>query len=106
MAGRSSRSRGMMSIYGRSRIWRRRRDGHWQRYWTTTRFDLIGTRAQLARAHRLIRRERLTPRRRFIRADARRFVMYPGHYSMRGRWRYDVEYRMERRRRRRRRRRR
>lgn len=74
----------MVSVYGRSRIWRRRKDGHWQRYWTSTRFDLKGTGKQLSRAVKLIADKKLAPKRRFMRVQAKLFVHSPERYAQVG----------------------
>jgi len=74
----------MVSVYGRSRIWRKRRDGYWQRYWTSTRFDMRGTGKQLNRAVKLIADKKLAPRRRFIRVQAKLFLDRPERYAQVG----------------------
>ena len=73
-----------VSVYGRSRIMRRRRDGVWQRYWCSTRFDISGSGQQLRRSVRLIANKKLAPKRRFVRVQARLFLRSPGSYSQRG----------------------
>lgn len=74
----------MVSVYGRSRIWRKRKDGYWQRYWTSTRFDLKGKGKQLRRAVNLIADKKLAPKKRFMRVDARAFVNNPLRYAQYG----------------------
>lgn len=100
--GYKGRHAGMLSIYGTGKVWRQRRDGHWQRYKTSVRFDFEGTRRQLARARSLVDKRGLVPKQRFVRVTAQQFLDNPAHYARRGVWRLDdVAYRMKRRRRRR-----
>ena len=97
-----TRKKMIVSVYGRSRIWRQRKDGHWQRYWCSTRFDLKGTGQQLRRSVRLIADKKLAPKKRFVRIQARQFLHSPERYAQFG-FMLKVETPRGRRRRRRRR---
>lgn len=89
MVRRNPRTRGMVAVYGKTMMWKTRRDGVRQRYKVSVRFEFKGTRKQLQRAVDMVRREKLVPLTRFMMIGAKAFVSYPGRYARRGRWSLD-----------------
>jgi hypothetical protein len=70
-----------IAVYGRSRIWKTRKDKVRQRYWTTTRFEIKGTGPNLYKAYKYIRDHHLVPKRRYVKVSASRFNARPYDYG-------------------------
>ena len=70
-----------IALYGRTRIWKTRKDGTRQRYWINTRFEVRGKGRNLAKVMRKIMEDKRSPKERYVKVGAARFLRAPDYYS-------------------------
>lgn len=70
-----------IALYGRTRIWKTRKDGTRQRYWITTRFEVRGSGENLRKVVDKVMRQKRSPKERYIKVGAAGFLRAPDYYS-------------------------
>lgn len=72
-----------LALYGRTTIWKTRKDGVRQRYWTSTRFEFKGTGSNLRKAFTLALDKKYVPKMRYVKVGAAAFMRSPNRYARR-----------------------